>query len=69
MCFICFPNKKFCHNQALTDHLRTHEKEKSYKCKECPKSFYTDKGLTQHVNLHNILLTPMLISCPTFNHR
>ena len=53
MCFVCFPNKKFCQNQSLINHLKTHEKEKSFKCQECPKSFSTEKSLTQHVNLHN----------------
>ena len=51
-CLICFPNLTFASNRNLVNHLKTHEKEKSYKCTECTKSFSTSLSLSQHNNLH-----------------
>ena len=52
-CNLCFPAKKFSKNAALINHLRTHEREKSYECEECLKKFSCNDSLIQHVKLHN----------------
>ena len=52
-CCLCYPNRQFANNTNLVNHLKSHEKEKSYTCKDCPKSFSTQVSLSQHEKLHN----------------
>lgn len=51
-CLICYPNKTFVTQTTLENHLRHHERDKSFHCEECSKAFYTEASYKQHYKLH-----------------
>ena len=51
-CMFC--NKQFQHSGSLNRHIRTHTKEKPYKCdiNDCKKSFSQKSNLDKHKETH-----------------
>lgn len=45
-------NFSFTSNGHLNIHMRSHLKNKQFKCVECTKKFYTSKDLKIHMMLH-----------------
>jgi len=49
-CHICF--KVFACNSALEIHIRSHTKERPFKCKSCDRGFSTKGNMRQHALTH-----------------